>query len=188
MAMSSSLEADRLLIAQIASLISELAASIRTLRDEQKAAQNRLDSYKYPVLTLPNELVSEIFINFLPTLLPLRNLRESLPPRISPKFADPGTPEEYLRIFVAPALRALRIPEQCLGAEPIQVLQAFISQSECKLTELCVTNEITVIQDLNTYREVFPSISRLVLDGWIVDDDLDKDDIYEVDDLELLTE
>ncbi|KAJ7834299.1 hypothetical protein B0H13DRAFT_2369955 [Mycena leptocephala] len=28
--------------------------------------EERLDSYKYPVLTLPNEIVSEIFIHFLP--------------------------------------------------------------------------------------------------------------------------
>ncbi|KAJ7917683.1 hypothetical protein B0H13DRAFT_319864 [Mycena leptocephala] len=29
-------------------------------------AQERLDSYKYPVLTLPNEIISEIFFHFLP--------------------------------------------------------------------------------------------------------------------------
>jgi hypothetical protein len=28
--------------------------------------QQRLDSYRYPVLTLPNEIVSELFIHFLP--------------------------------------------------------------------------------------------------------------------------
>jgi hypothetical protein len=35
-------------------------------------AQERLDSYKYPVLTLPNEIVSDIFMHFLPdyTLFP----------------------------------------------------------------------------------------------------------------------
>jgi hypothetical protein len=36
------------------------------LQEENILAQERLDSYKYPVLTLPNEIVSEIFMHFLP--------------------------------------------------------------------------------------------------------------------------
>jgi hypothetical protein len=36
------------------------------LRSEKSAAQERLDSYKYPVLTLPSEIVCNIFIHFLP--------------------------------------------------------------------------------------------------------------------------
>ncbi|KAF7334439.1 F-box domain-containing protein [Mycena venus] len=38
----------------------------RALQIEIALAQERLDSYKYPVLTLPNEIVSEIFVHFLP--------------------------------------------------------------------------------------------------------------------------
>ncbi|KAJ7641165.1 hypothetical protein FB45DRAFT_738028 [Roridomyces roridus] len=33
---------------------------------EQWACQRRLDAYEYPVLTLPNEITSEIFLHFLP--------------------------------------------------------------------------------------------------------------------------
>ncbi|KAJ7885080.1 hypothetical protein B0H14DRAFT_2217607, partial [Mycena olivaceomarginata] len=33
---------------------------------EKFRAQERLDSYVYPVLTLPNEIVSEIFVHSLP--------------------------------------------------------------------------------------------------------------------------
>ncbi|KAJ7866328.1 hypothetical protein B0H13DRAFT_1898144 [Mycena leptocephala] len=58
--MLADLEADR---ARIADLESQISA----LRKEKNLAQERLDSYKYPVLTLPNEIVSEIFIHFLPT-------------------------------------------------------------------------------------------------------------------------
>ncbi|KAJ7648663.1 hypothetical protein DFH06DRAFT_571923 [Mycena polygramma] len=36
------------------------------LRDDQMRVQERLDAVKYPVLTLPNEIVSEIFLHFLP--------------------------------------------------------------------------------------------------------------------------
>ncbi|KAJ7187792.1 hypothetical protein C8R46DRAFT_1340738 [Mycena filopes] len=38
-----------------------------TLRGKKAIAQERLDAYKYPVLTLPPEIVSEIFTHFLPT-------------------------------------------------------------------------------------------------------------------------
>ncbi|KAJ7906196.1 hypothetical protein B0H13DRAFT_2662920 [Mycena leptocephala] len=37
-----------------------------SLKNERESAQARLDAYAYPVLTLPNEIVSEIFICFLP--------------------------------------------------------------------------------------------------------------------------
>jgi hypothetical protein len=60
------LEADRARVADLVAQISHLAHSLFTLRKEKMLAQKRLDSYKYPVLTLPNEIVSEIFIHFLP--------------------------------------------------------------------------------------------------------------------------
>ncbi|KAJ6483087.1 hypothetical protein C8R45DRAFT_787134, partial [Mycena sanguinolenta] len=44
----------------------DLARSLSALLAEQKVVQERLDSYKYPVLTLPNEMVSEIFIHCMP--------------------------------------------------------------------------------------------------------------------------
>ncbi|KAJ7608127.1 hypothetical protein DFH06DRAFT_1018088 [Mycena polygramma] len=40
--------------------------SLQSLKDEGQLLQDRLDAYTYPVLTLPNEIVSEIFLNFLP--------------------------------------------------------------------------------------------------------------------------
>ncbi|KAJ7172898.1 hypothetical protein C8R43DRAFT_1058313 [Mycena crocata] len=57
---------DRARIADIEAKISGLKESIRALRIEQVQAQKRLDSYKYPVLTLPNEIISEIFVHFIP--------------------------------------------------------------------------------------------------------------------------
>ncbi|KAJ6483097.1 hypothetical protein C8R45DRAFT_904413 [Mycena sanguinolenta] len=58
---------DRKRLLDIATQILDLNPPPSTLRAEQKAVQERLDSYKYPVLTLPNEMVSEIFINCMPT-------------------------------------------------------------------------------------------------------------------------
>ncbi|KAF7376713.1 F-box domain-containing protein [Mycena sanguinolenta] len=58
--MLSSMQADRLRLLH-------LEHTISALRAEQAVVQARLDAYKYPVLTLPTEITSEIFINFLPT-------------------------------------------------------------------------------------------------------------------------
>jgi hypothetical protein len=61
------LEADRVRIADPPAQISHLEQSQSSaLREEKILAQERLDSYKYPVLTLPNEIISEIFMHFLP--------------------------------------------------------------------------------------------------------------------------
>ncbi|KAJ7866360.1 hypothetical protein B0H13DRAFT_2281471 [Mycena leptocephala] len=64
--MLADLEADRARVADLEAQISHLEHSLSALREEKTLAQERLDSYKYPVLTLPNEIVSEIFIHFLP--------------------------------------------------------------------------------------------------------------------------
>ncbi|KAJ7164521.1 hypothetical protein C8R46DRAFT_1278943, partial [Mycena filopes] len=57
---------DRLRIAEIDTKIDRLQRRIRALHAEKQAVKARLDAYRYPVLTLPDELVSEIFIHFLP--------------------------------------------------------------------------------------------------------------------------
>ncbi|KAJ7430431.1 hypothetical protein B0H11DRAFT_1627498, partial [Mycena galericulata] len=46
--------------------ILDLNTAIQALRAEQDLIKGQLDDYKYPVLALPNEIVSEIFIHFLP--------------------------------------------------------------------------------------------------------------------------
>ncbi|KAJ7717709.1 hypothetical protein B0H16DRAFT_1798891 [Mycena metata] len=61
-----SLAADRARIAVIGAQILELERSLSCLEEERTLLQDRLDSYTYPVLTLPNEIVSEIFLHFLP--------------------------------------------------------------------------------------------------------------------------
>jgi hypothetical protein len=43
-----------------------LERSLSALRIKKALAKERLNSYKYPVLTLPNEIISEIFIHLLP--------------------------------------------------------------------------------------------------------------------------
>ncbi|KAJ7834603.1 hypothetical protein B0H13DRAFT_222010 [Mycena leptocephala] len=64
--MLSALDGDRTRAVDIDAEILDLERSLFALRNEKALLQHRLDSYKYPVLTLPNEIVSEIFIHFLP--------------------------------------------------------------------------------------------------------------------------
>ncbi|KAJ7659329.1 hypothetical protein DFH06DRAFT_1472691 [Mycena polygramma] len=64
--MLTELAADRARIADIELEILDHERSISTLRNAKAQVQERLHSYKYPVLTLPNELVTEIFTHFLP--------------------------------------------------------------------------------------------------------------------------
>ncbi|KAJ7717706.1 hypothetical protein B0H16DRAFT_1897838 [Mycena metata] len=61
-----SLAADRARIAVVEARILELKRSLFCLEEERSLLQDRLDAYTYPVLTLPNEIVSEIFLHFLP--------------------------------------------------------------------------------------------------------------------------
>ncbi|KAJ7883955.1 hypothetical protein B0H13DRAFT_2278057 [Mycena leptocephala] len=64
--MLSTLAADRARAADIEARILDLERSLAALRLQKTVVQERLDSYKYPVLRLPNEIVSEIFTHFLP--------------------------------------------------------------------------------------------------------------------------
>ncbi|KAJ7629782.1 hypothetical protein DFH06DRAFT_1338209 [Mycena polygramma] len=64
--MLAALEADRVRVADLQTHIVQLERAISQLRLEQWEVQQRLDAYRYPVLTLPNELVSEIFVQALP--------------------------------------------------------------------------------------------------------------------------
>ncbi|KAJ7510957.1 hypothetical protein B0H11DRAFT_2183669 [Mycena galericulata] len=57
---------DRTRVANIDAAIMDLEYRLRLLRVEKGLINERLDSYKYPVLTLPNEITSEIFLHFLP--------------------------------------------------------------------------------------------------------------------------
>ncbi|KAF8170631.1 hypothetical protein K438DRAFT_1982512 [Mycena galopus ATCC 62051] len=68
--MLSALDADRANIPETAAQIApvlDLERSLSELRAEKTLSQEPLHSYKCPVLALPDEILSEIFIHFLPT-------------------------------------------------------------------------------------------------------------------------
>ncbi|KAJ7741189.1 hypothetical protein DFH07DRAFT_59373 [Mycena maculata] len=58
---------DRAHIEEIDTEILLLKRSVRALRNQKKRAKKRLNSYKFPVLMLPTEIVCEIFLHYLPT-------------------------------------------------------------------------------------------------------------------------
>ncbi|KAF7356084.1 F-box domain-containing protein [Mycena venus] len=67
--MLTALEEDRIRVAEIDAEIRDPECGtikLASLHFEKFRVQERLESYKYPVLTLPNEIVSEIFVHFLP--------------------------------------------------------------------------------------------------------------------------
>ncbi|KAF7367586.1 F-box domain-containing protein [Mycena sanguinolenta] len=59
--------ADRARVADLDAEILVHERALSALRIQRARAQERLDSYKYPVMTLPNEIITEIFLHFLPT-------------------------------------------------------------------------------------------------------------------------
>ncbi|KAK6972132.1 F-box domain-containing protein, partial [Favolaschia claudopus] len=59
------LAADRASIQALEAQIAALKTSIALLRAARTTVQQRLCSYKYPVLTLPNEIIAEIFLHSL---------------------------------------------------------------------------------------------------------------------------
>ncbi|KAK7031833.1 F-box domain-containing protein [Favolaschia claudopus] len=71
--MLSHMEQDRAFFAQMEAEILDIEAQMaalvqsrRAVRDAQELIWERLQSYKYPVLSLPNEIVAEIFIHTIP--------------------------------------------------------------------------------------------------------------------------
>ncbi|KAJ6492483.1 hypothetical protein C8R47DRAFT_1070526 [Mycena vitilis] len=60
------LQRDRDRAAALQNQMATLKQALARSRTEKVLAQERLDSYKYPVLTLPTEIVTEIFTHFLP--------------------------------------------------------------------------------------------------------------------------
>ncbi|KAJ7628870.1 hypothetical protein FB45DRAFT_45266 [Roridomyces roridus] len=69
---------DRARVYELDAQIHELEEKLRVLQTERAPYLQRLNSCKYPVLTLPNEIISEIFVHALPPY-------PSCPPMKGPK-------------------------------------------------------------------------------------------------------
>ncbi|KAJ6457789.1 hypothetical protein C8R47DRAFT_169699 [Mycena vitilis] len=114
--------ADRARVADIDDQILELESSLSSLKAKRKFAQGRLDAYTYPVLTLPNEITSEIYVHFLPIYpecpSPIGLLSPYLSCQICRKWRDIA--------FSTPALwRAISLPLR----KPERLKQALLEAS-----------------------------------------------------------
>ncbi|KAF7348478.1 DNA mismatch repair protein 2 [Mycena venus] len=120
--------ADRARIAEIEVQILALEHSIQVLEAEKLRTEERLQSYAHPVLTLPNEIVSEIFIHFLPVY-------PSPPPLMG--LLSPTTLSHICRrwreiTLSTPALwRAISYPESRNHGQLADILDTWLSRSGC---------------------------------------------------------
>ncbi|KAJ7885711.1 hypothetical protein B0H14DRAFT_1339843 [Mycena olivaceomarginata] len=128
--MLSALAADRARVADIEAqiLLLEHSHSLLELKSEKQLVQERLDSYTYPVLTLPNEIVTEIFVHFLP-VYPLY-----------PPLTGPGSPtllaqicREWRDIALAtPALwQAISLSDRYEVPLHLRLCDMWLSRSRC---------------------------------------------------------
>ncbi|KAF7361062.1 F-box domain-containing protein [Mycena sanguinolenta] len=62
----SSIASDRIRLADLDAQILALENSLVTLENERKSVQARINAYVYPILTIPNEIISQFFIHTLP--------------------------------------------------------------------------------------------------------------------------
>ncbi|KAJ7650849.1 hypothetical protein FB45DRAFT_888957 [Roridomyces roridus] len=127
---------ERVRVVQIDAEIDALEHRIRLLKVERVTRQQRLEAFRYPVLTLPNEIVSEIFVHFLP------------PYPLCPPFAGLLSPTTLTQICqkwrdvaqTTPRLwRAISLPRRALkrpvGDEEGWLLESWVSRSaRCPLS------------------------------------------------------
>ncbi|KAJ7772503.1 hypothetical protein B0H14DRAFT_3894704 [Mycena olivaceomarginata] len=126
--------ADRSRIADIDVQILELEHTISSLKEEKDSLRDRLATYTYPVLTLPNEIVPEIFVQFLPDFPryspPIGALSPYLLCHICRKWRDIALATPALWSVISLSFRkAGRVPQK------LRYLQTSIERSgSCRLS------------------------------------------------------
>ncbi|KAF7335973.1 F-box domain-containing protein [Mycena sanguinolenta] len=127
---ASSRAADRAHIAEIEAQILSLEQSIRVLKAKKSRTQERLNSYVYPVLMLPSEITSEIFMKFIPEYPsppPLTGL-------LSPTTLTHVCHQWREIALLTPALwRAILVPDysDCTTASLLCIFETWLSRSGC---------------------------------------------------------
>ncbi|KAF7334524.1 F-box domain-containing protein [Mycena venus] len=131
--MLSALEADRIRVAEIDAQIRDLEHSLATLRIQKTLSQERLDAYKYPVLTLPTEIVSEIFIHFLPPYPHCPPLTGILSPTVLTQIC-----RQWRELALANPMLWRAIPVNLDEGIPLQqrthICDVWLSRSRCPLS------------------------------------------------------
>ncbi|KAJ7704604.1 hypothetical protein B0H17DRAFT_1193807 [Mycena rosella] len=178
--------------------ILELQHAVGAPQQEKDSVQGHLDAYRYPVLTLPNEIMSEIFVHFLPVYpyrSPLIGPRSpALLAQICRKWRDIAlsTPELWRAVKLT-LYKKRRFEQQ------LHLLESYLERSgSCPLSielwsnfsdldpptwelpflrtiarhcEFYITDSHLVPKAM--YRTALPSVASVIFDGKLDLDDLD---------------
>ncbi|KAJ7741667.1 hypothetical protein B0H16DRAFT_1323725, partial [Mycena metata] len=128
--------------------IADLQRAIRALRTEKQDIVDRLDCYQYPVLTLPTELVSEIFIHFLPDYPSSPPLRGTRSPNILAAICQKW---RYIALSSPLLWRAISLDYAPNAQGQLRMLETWLSRSgQCPLSLQtkkgdCISSEVLTL-------------------------------------------
>ncbi|KAJ7108424.1 hypothetical protein C8R43DRAFT_1243512 [Mycena crocata] len=150
---------DRAHIAEIDAQVRDLQESICLLQTQRKVFQDRLDAYKYPVLTLPNEITSEIFVHFLPPYPSCPPMEQGLLPFLLTHIC-----RAWRNIALAtPTLwRAIRLVTTCHKFDnEIDLLQSWLMRTgSCPLSIQVDSSEVGPYAQPEIIQALTPHCSR----------------------------
>ncbi|KAF7290644.1 F-box domain-containing protein [Mycena indigotica] len=118
--------------------IAALNQQIQQLVTEKEALQKRLDAYKYPILTLPNEIMAEIFQHCLPA-----------PPHSPPPFG-PGSPTVLTHVCSLWRQIALAMPglwcSISMDSAPDTLISCWLERSGTKPLSIQTNNMLDSVE------------------------------------------
>ncbi|KAJ7161214.1 hypothetical protein C8R46DRAFT_1353820 [Mycena filopes] len=132
------LDADRALFATVTAEITTLERTLSLLRADQLRTQQRLDSYKYPVLTLPNEITSEIFLHFIPPLPAFPPLTGTSSPTILTQICRQW---REIAISIPTLWTAISVGRTSRSALERRIAQLWLDRSSCCPLHIRITDK-----------------------------------------------
>ncbi|KAJ7641198.1 hypothetical protein FB45DRAFT_1124739 [Roridomyces roridus] len=152
--------ADRARVAAIDTEVSELEERIRVLQLEREPCKRRLDAYIYPVLTLPNEITSEIFIHFLPPYPACPRLRGLESPTSLTHIC-----RQWREIALATPKLWRAFSTFCTGKEAAQarVVQTWLDRSRsCQLSIRMVMGDLDALVAILLHRQRWQNVELVI--------------------------
>ncbi|KAK7055847.1 F-box domain-containing protein, partial [Favolaschia claudopus] len=106
--------------------VQRILDTVAELRPQKAAAQARIDAYKYPVLTLPNEITTEIFLQFLPTYPLCSEMTGFYSPTLLTHICSQW---RDIALSIPQLWRAIYLPRSHVGID--HLLDAWLTRSGC---------------------------------------------------------
>ncbi|KAJ7076637.1 hypothetical protein B0H15DRAFT_577594 [Mycena belliarum] len=120
------LAVDRAYIAETRARILALEQFIASLKAEMIPVQERLDSYVYPVLSLPNEIVDEIFGHFIPPYPLCPPLRGLLSPMVLTHICHRW---REIALTMPSLWRAIELDDHCDEDPILEAVECWLKRS-----------------------------------------------------------